>query len=121
MPQQQATIGPALIEGVERTDAVIVHPQQRVGVVQRNTYAMNIDRGRNCYACREFGHMAQHCRNRGTGNRIGEGRRLEYGSRENNGQRRIEERNEANNLKGEEDLIVFDYIPVIISLQCLQE
>ena len=26
---------------------------------------MEIDRGRNCYACEGFGHMAHHCRNRG--------------------------------------------------------
>jgi len=26
---------------------------------------MEIDRGRNCYACGGFGHMACHCRNRG--------------------------------------------------------
>jgi len=46
------TIGPAPIEGVERTKAVMVHPQQRVGFAQRNTYAMEVDRNnRNCYAC----------------------------------------------------------------------
>ena len=44
-------------------------------------------------------HMAQHCRNRGVGNRIGKDRRLEYGARErlegNNGQ--------TNNLKEKEN------------------
>ena len=77
------------MKGVEKTDVVMVCPQQRVGVVQRNSYTMDVDRGRNCYTCGEFGHMFQHCRNRGTENRIGKGRRLEYKSRENNRQRRI--------------------------------
>jgi len=39
---------------------------------------MEVNRRRNCYACRGFGHMAQHCRNRGEMIRAGEGRRLEY-------------------------------------------
>jgi len=39
---------------------------------------MEVDRGRNCYACGGFGHMAQHCRNRGQRSRVMEGRRLEY-------------------------------------------
>jgi len=36
---------------------------------------MKVDRGRNCYACRGFRHMAHHCRNR---RRIAERRRLEF-------------------------------------------
>ena len=43
-----------------------------------------------------FGHLAGNHRNRGTGGRIGEGRRLEY------------ERNEQSNLNGEGDLIVLN-------------
>jgi len=39
---------------------------------------MEVDRGRNCYACGGFGHMACHCRNRGRGRAV-EGRRVEYG------------------------------------------
>jgi len=67
------------MEGVERTNAVIVCPTQRVEFAQHNLYAMNIDQGnRNCYNCREFEYLARNCRNRGTGNRIGKGRRLEY-------------------------------------------
>ena len=54
---------------------------------------------RNCYSCGSFGHLDRNCRNRRTENRIGEGRRLEYGSNGNDGQ---------NNLKGEGDLIVFN-------------
>jgi len=101
MLQQQAQVGPALIERVERMDIVIVCPQQRIGFAQRNLYAINVDRGRNCYACREFGHIAWHCRSRGVWNRIGEGRRLEYRSSKNSRQRRTEGRNEQNNLNRE--------------------
>jgi len=82
---------PAPMERVERTDVVMICPQQRVGVAQRNPYAMNVDRGRNCYACGEFGHMARHYRNRRIGNRIREERRLEY--RRNEKQRKIEGEN----------------------------
>ena len=66
---QQATTGPALMEGVERTNAVVVRESgqgagQNAGVPQRrDPFAMDIDRGRNCYACGGFGHMARHCRN----------------------------------------------------------
>ena len=64
MPPQQVTIGPTPMEGVERTNVVMLYPQQREDVTQRNLYAMEIDRERNCYTCRGFGHMARHCRNR---------------------------------------------------------
>jgi len=70
MPFQQATTGPALMEGVERTNAVVVRVPPR-----RDSYAIEVDRGRNCYACGGFGHMARHCRNRGRG-RLMEGRRV---------------------------------------------
>ena len=66
---QQATTGPAPIEGVERTNAVVVRGQgqgQSTGAPpRRDLYAMEVDRGRNCYACGGFGHMARHCSNRG--------------------------------------------------------
>ena len=67
-PSQQATTGPAPREGVEKTNAVVVRGQgqgQGVGVPPRwDPYAMEIDRGRNCYACGGFGHMACYCKNR---------------------------------------------------------
>jgi len=80
IPPQQATTGPALMEEVERMNAVIVREQrQRVGAAsRRDPYAMEVDRGRNCYACGGFRHMAQHCRNQGRG-RVVDRRRLEYG------------------------------------------
>jgi len=69
MPPQQATTGPAPMEGVERTNAVVVRGQragQGMGApLRRDPYAMEVDRGRNCYACGGFGHMARNCRNRG--------------------------------------------------------
>jgi len=39
---------------------------------------MEVNWGRNCYACGSFGHIACHCRNRGQRGRVAEGRRLEY-------------------------------------------
>ena len=65
---------------------------------------MNIDRGRNYYAYRGFEHLARNCRNRGMGNRIREGRILEYGQK-----RMIEKENENNNnLNEDQDLILLD-------------
>ena len=65
---------------------------------RQDPYTMEVDRGRNCYACRGFKHIAHHCRNRGRG-RAMERRRVEYG------RGRIEEINEhLNNLKGVENL-----------------
>jgi len=74
-------MGPALIEGIERTNAVVVRGSgQGVGIPPRqDPYTMEIDRERNCYTCRGFGHMAHHCRNRGQWERVAEKRRLEYG------------------------------------------
>jgi len=102
---QQVTTGPAPMEEVERTKVVMVHPQQRTGFAQRNPYAIDVDKERNCYSCGEFGHMEKYCRNRRTGNRIWEGRRLEYGENERQG--RVEGGN-GENLNGEQDLILLD-------------
>ena len=61
MPQQ-ATMGPAPMEGVERTNVVVVRGQgagQGMGISLRwDSYVMEVDRGRNCYVCGGFGHMA---------------------------------------------------------------
>ena len=32
---------------------------------RQDSYAMEIDRGRNCYTCEGFVHMAHYCKNRG--------------------------------------------------------
>ena len=100
MPSQQATMEPAPIEGVERTNVVVVRGLgQDVETPPRwDPYAIEIDQGRNCYACGGFGHMACYCRNRGRGRPI-EGRRVKYSGG------RIEEIfDNSNNLKGRENL-----------------
>ena len=102
---QQTTMGPAPMEGVERTNTVVVRGSgpaggQNAGVPpRRDPFAMEIDRGRNCYACGGFGHMAHNCRNWGMRGRVGDNRRVEYGGG------RIEEiSNFENNLKEGENL-----------------
>ena len=103
MPQQ-ATTEPAPMEGVERTNAVVVRGQgQGAGIPPRqDPFAMDIDCGRNCYTCGGFGHMAHHCRNRGRG-RLIDGRRVEYG-----GERIKEIFDQRDNLKGVENLELLD-------------
>ena len=103
MPQQ-ATTGPTPMEGIERTNAVVVRGQeqgvgQSVGAsLRRDPYVMEVDRGRNCYACGGFGHIARHCRNRERG-RLMDGKRVKYE------RGRIEEIfDNSNNLKGGENL-----------------
>jgi len=62
---------------VKRTNAMVVRGQGLGATLRKDPYAMGVNRGRNCYACGGFGHMACHCRNQGRG-RVVEGRRLEY-------------------------------------------
>ena len=100
MPQQ-VIIGPAPMEGIKRTNAVVMRgAEQGAGVPPRwDPFAMDIDRRRNCCACGGFGHMARHCRNRGQRGKVAENRRVEYGGG------RIEEiMNITNNLKEGENL-----------------
>jgi len=82
MPSQQVTTGPAPMEEVKRTNAVVVRGQEQeqgTGVPSRwDPYAMEVDQERNCYACEGFRYMARHCRNRGRGRPMEE-RRVEYG------------------------------------------
>jgi len=100
---QQATTGPTPIEGVERMNVIVLRGsgvEQSVGIPPRqDPFAIEVDRGRNCYACGGFGHMAHHYRNRRQRGRVVENRRVEYGGG------RIEEiLNFVNNLKEEENL-----------------
>jgi len=95
---QQATTGPAPMEGVERTNMVVLRGAgQGMGVSPRqDPYAMEVDRGRNCYACGGFGHMAHHCRNRGRGM---QGRRVEIGGRFESNIKQIGHLKEVENLE----------------------
>jgi len=87
------------MEGAERTNAVIVHPYQRVGLAQCNPYTMDVDQeNRNCYNYERFGHLARNFSNRGIRNKIGKGRRLKY--RQGN--------NRQCNLNREGDLVVLN-------------
>jgi len=96
------------MEGVERTNAVVVRGLgvgggQNMGAPPRqDPFAMEVDQGRNCYACGGFGHMAHHCRNRGRGRPM-DGRRVEY-----EGGRIEEIVNNSNNLKEVENLESLD-------------
>ena len=64
MSSQQVTTGPAPIEEVERINVVVVRGLgQGIGAPRRDPYVMEVDRERNCYVCRDFGHIAHHCRN----------------------------------------------------------
>ena len=93
------------MEGVERMNAVVVRGSgvgvgQNMGVPLRwDSYAMEVDHGRNCYTCGGFGHMACHCRNRGQRERVAKGRRLEYRRGEIKGNFE-----HSDNLKGVENL-----------------
>jgi len=105
VPSQQATTRPAPMKEVERMNAVVV---RGLGLgmeafPRRDSYAMEVDYERNCYAFRGFGHMAHHCRNRGQRGRLAENRRLEYGEGRIKG---IHE--QLDNLKGVENLKFLD-------------
>jgi len=88
------------MKGVERMNAVVVRnplqeQEERGGGIKRNSYAMEVDRRRNCYSCGEFGYLACNCRNWKI---VSQGRRIEY--RKN--------LNITNNLKEKENLVVLN-------------
>jgi len=61
-------VRPTPIEGVERANTVVVrnllHGQRGgEGGIRRDNYMIDVDRGRNCYSCRGFGHLSWNCRN----------------------------------------------------------
>ena len=91
------------MEGVKRTNVVVVRGQEQgMGAPRRDSYVMEVDWERNCYAYGGFGHMVCHCRNRGRGRPI-EGKRVEYGGG------RIEEIYDIrDNLKEVENLELLD-------------
>jgi len=74
-------------------NAVIVYLTQRIVLAQHSLYAMDMDRGRNCYSYGGFSHLAQNCRRQ----IMGQERKVKY---ENN-------RNK-DNLNGEGNLIVLN-------------
>jgi len=96
-------MGPAPMEGIERMNAIVVRGSgsgQNTGApLRQDPYTMEIDRGRNCYACGGFGHMACHCRNQVQRGRVADNRRMEY-----EGGRIEEIMNISNDLKEEENL-----------------
>jgi len=60
----EETREPALMEEMERTNIVITrNPERQIRLSRRDLYVMDMERERNCYACRGFGHLARNCRN----------------------------------------------------------
>jgi len=46
------------MEEVERTNVVVVrNPLQRQEGIKRDSFAIEMDRERNCYSCGGFGHI----------------------------------------------------------------
>jgi len=94
---------------IKRTNVVMVYPNQQARLAPHNPYVMEVDgRNRNCYNCGGFDHMMKYYRNWETKNKIGEERRLEYRKNRNNGQQRIIEGENKQNLNGNRDLIVLN-------------
>jgi len=53
------------MEGVERTNIVVVNQNQQAGFVPRqDPYTMDVNQGRNCYSCGGFSHITRNCRNK---------------------------------------------------------
>jgi len=63
-------VGPALIKEVERTNIVIVNPNQWAGFISRHdSYTIEIDCGRNYYSCGRFEYLAKNCKQENCGTR----------------------------------------------------
>jgi len=88
------------MEGVKQMNVVVVRGLvQKIGISKRDPYAMEIDRGRNCYICGGFGHMVHYCRNWGR-RRVVEERRVEYKEKRIKGNiKQIEHLKEVENLE----------------------
>jgi len=71
--------------------------------LRRDLYAIEVDRGRNYYACGRFGYIVCHCRNQRQRERVAEGRRLEYGGEGIKGNLQY-----SDNLKGMKNLESLD-------------
>jgi len=88
------------MEGVKRTNIEVVRGSgQGMGASPgRDPYMMKVNRGRNCYVCGGFRHMAHHCRNQER-EKVTNRRRLEY-----RGERIKRNHIYENNLQEEENL-----------------
>ena len=64
-------MGPAPIDGIKRTNTVVVRGSEVGGgqnmeaPLRQDPFTMEVNQRRNYYACGGFGHMARNCRNRG--------------------------------------------------------
>jgi len=62
---------------VERINVVIVNPNQQAGFMPRyDSYAIDMDKERNCYNCGDFGYITRHCKKRENQKRIEQERRV---------------------------------------------
>ena len=94
------SVEPTSIKEVKRMNAVVARnslqgQEDKEGGMKKDSYVMDVDREKNCYNCRGFGHLAQNYRNWEI---IDQGRRIEYSDNSNN----------MNNLKEKENLVVLD-------------
>ena len=65
---------PAPMKEVKRTNVVVINPNQWAGFTSRqDPYAIDVNRGRNCYSYGGFGHLVRNCKNKGI---IEQGRKL---------------------------------------------
>ena len=80
---------------IERTTVAMVNlqQQQREFSSRQDLYAMDVDRGRNCYNCGSFGHIIRNCKNWKI---IRQERRIDY------------KNNRQINLNRKESLVVLD-------------